>query len=147
MTTSAKGVQEPQTCAFIGSETESDKDNFWCIGCLENRIQQTILPSTTPPDTIEHSGVYIQSPQWTPESIHAKCHLLTCEVLLNPSPHRETYNKCTQSPSSVRRKQTTYGQIQTGQIVSHGIGGDNIGLIGTLLIQLQRWSTNYEAPS
>ena len=38
ITTSAKGVQKTYTCPFNGSDTESDKDNFWCIGWLESTI-------------------------------------------------------------------------------------------------------------
>ena len=54
--------------------------------------------------------------------------------LLNPSLLRETDNVQTQSPSSVRRKWNTDGQRQTGQIGSHCIGRDNIGLIVTQLL-------------
>ena len=147
MTTSTKGLQDPQTCDFTGSEKDSDKENFWCIGWLESIIQKTILLRTTPPDTIKHRRAYIQSPQRMAESMHATCHLLTCEGVLNPSPPGETYNVRTQSPSSVRRKRTTDRRRQTCQIGYRGIGGDNIGLIGTPLIQCQRWYTNAEAPS
>ena len=66
--------------------------------------------------------------------MHAKYHLLTCEGVLNPSTPRERDNGKTQSPSFVRNKRITDGRKQKGQIGSHGIGGDNTGLIVTPLI-------------
>ena len=65
---------------------------------------------------------------------YAICQLLTCEVVLNTFPPGETDEGRTHYPSYVIRKWTMDGQRQTGQIGYPGIGGDNIGLIGTPLI-------------
>ena len=59
MKKSANGIQDPQTCDFTGSETESDKENFLCIGWLESIIWKNIPQITTPPATIDNSGAYI----------------------------------------------------------------------------------------
>ena len=129
MTKSANDIQDPSTCNFTGSETESGNENFWYIGWLENKIWKTISPSTTPTATIEHSGAHISSPQRMPVSMHATCHLLTCEGVLNTPPPGETDDGQTKSPSSRGRKRKTDGRRQTCLICKHGIGRDKIGLI------------------
>ena len=54
--------------------------------------------------------------------------------MLDHSPPRETDFGRTQSPSSMKGKRTMDRWIKIGQIGHKGIGGDNIGLIGTPLI-------------
>ena len=49
--------------------------------------------------------------------------------LLNTSPPKEMDNRGKNYPSSMGRKQTTYGFRQKGLLGIHGIGGDNIGLM------------------
>ena len=60
--------------------------------------------------------------------------IFTGTKLLNPYLTGELDNRRTHYPSSMRRKRTTDGRRKTGQISPQGIGGDNIGLIGTPLI-------------
>ena len=65
--------------------------------------------------------------------MHATCHLMTSEGVLNPSLPRETGNRCTNFPSSEGSKWTMYGLRQIGLLGIHDINRDNIGIRAPLV--------------
>ena len=88
MKTSVNNVKEPSTCNFTGSETESGKDNFWYIGCLEKIIWNTISPNTTASAVSGYSEAHISSPQKMTVSMHATWQLMTYDSVFISSPPR-----------------------------------------------------------
>ena len=68
--------------------------------------------------------------------MHATCHLLTYEGVLNPYPPREMDDEWTNSPSSMGSKLTMDGQRQPILIGKHGIGEYNIDLISIFNLAL-----------
>ena len=81
-----------------------------------------------PTAIIGHIGANILSPKRAKVSMHATCHLMTCNGVLNTSLPRETDDRRTKSPYYLGRKQKTDGRRQTYLIGKQGIGGDNIVL-------------------
>ena len=121
--------QQHPTTTFKRNQGESGKDNFYYIGWLGKTIWKTISPSTNPPSIIGKNVAHISFPHWAPVIMHATCHLITCNGVLNPSPPWETDDRQTKYPSSMARKWTADRQRQTGLLGIHNIGGDNIGLV------------------
>ena len=66
--------------------------------------------------------------------MHYMCHLVTCEGVLNISPSGEMDHGRKHYPSSLGRKHTSDGTIQTRLIGRKYIDGDNTGLMWKPLI-------------